>query len=375
MNEKPTLPDVIFKIEKAGLTPTHWGDALAEISTLLGATSAGLFLHNVQNGDCLAAETWNVDPEAVVKYQEHYASVDCLLSAAMRCQQGHIACGQELVARPDYLNSEHYNDFWRHLDLSDTLSVSPIKNNDHFAHVSFFYPNEFDDPLDTRRHLLLETLPFVENAINAQLRMHEYGLQASAMHTAFDESELGVILLRPSGRIQEANQKAQKILKRKDGLLNVHGRLTASKCAQQKQLACAIAQSTQLGAKPARGDEIAIQRNDDASPYIVTLLPIPAQMDEELRWIRLTGASVLVLIRDPTEAKKVPIDLLRSLYDLTPAEAHFAANFLETASLKASAKAASITDGTARVHLKKIFEKTNSHSQAELMKLLHSLAN
>ena len=109
---------------------------------LLGASSAGLFLHDAQSGACLAAVDWNLDHSSVQDYLNYFCSVDPLLDAGMRLSEGEIACGQELVPREEYLKSEHYNDFWQPQNLSDALTVFPIRNDHHSAHFTFFYPDE-----------------------------------------------------------------------------------------------------------------------------------------------------------------------------------------------------------------------------------------
>lgn len=82
------------------------------------------------------------------------------------------------------------------------------------------------------------------------------------------------------------------------------------------------------------------------------------------------NAAVILMISDPETKPAIPAEALARLYNLTAAEARLAASFAETASLKDSAEALGITQGTARQYLKRIFQKTDTKSQAELMKLL-----
>jgi DNA-binding CsgD family transcriptional regulator len=83
-------------------------------------------------------------------------------------------------------------------------------------------------------------------------------------------------------------------------------------------------------------------------------------------------ARVIVFIGDPEHEPRTQTESLHRRYGLTAAEARLAASFTETASLKVSAEALGITEGTARQYLKRIFQKTDTKSQAELMKLLVS---
>ena len=58
------------------------------------------------------------------------------------------------------------------------------------------------------------------------------------------------------------------------------------------------------------------------------------------------------------------------LYNLTPAEARLTLALLEGKGLEWAAEQISLSVNTARTHLKRIFEKTRTHRQAELVRLI-----
>ena len=66
---------------------------------------------------------------------------------------------------------------------------------------------------------------------------------------------------------------------------------------------------------------------------------------------------------------------LRDLYGLTPAEGRLALAFLSEASIEVAAAHAGLTSGTARQYIKRIFKKTGTRNQAQLMKILLATLN
>ena len=62
-----------------------------------------------------------------------------------------------------------------------------------------------------------------------------------------------------------------------------------------------------------------------------------------------------------------PIDLLRSHFGLTPAEARLALHLVAGETLRSAEAKLSISYETARTHLKNIFSKTGTSRQAELV--------
>jgi DNA-binding CsgD family transcriptional regulator len=72
----------------------------------------------------------------------------------------------------------------------------------------------------------------------------------------------------------------------------------------------------------------------------------------------------------PEPGVRAQHEALRRRYGLTRAEAAFALEIVKGGGRRATAERLGITDGTARSHLSKIFDKTGVSRQAELVRLL-----
>jgi len=96
----------------------------------------------------------------------------------------------------------------------------------------------------------------------------------------------------------------------------------------------------------------------------------------ELRWHadgRSTDeSSVVILLSDPERPTVELGPVLSQLYGLTPAEAELAALLVQGRALEEAANELGITRNTARTHMKRIFSKTNTHRQGELISLVLS---
>jgi len=72
----------------------------------------------------------------------------------------------------------------------------------------------------------------------------------------------------------------------------------------------------------------------------------------------------------PVRKVQTQIDRLRQGFGFTAAEAAFALEILKGDGRKAAAARRGITDGTARTHLSRIFDKAGVNRQAALVRLL-----
>jgi DNA-binding CsgD family transcriptional regulator len=77
-----------------------------------------------------------------------------------------------------------------------------------------------------------------------------------------------------------------------------------------------------------------------------------------------------VVIVDPELNVEPPAALLRRLYGLTTAEADVAVRVATGAELKQISAELGVSIATVRKHLQHLFEKTDTHRQAELVRFL-----
>ena len=78
----------------------------------------------------------------------------------------------------------------------------------------------------------------------------------------------------------------------------------------------------------------------------------------------------MLLIIDPEQEAEPAATLLRRLYGLTKSEADVALLVLRGEGLKPIAEALSVSVNTIRFQLQRVFDKTDTHRQAELVRLL-----
>jgi DNA-binding CsgD family transcriptional regulator len=100
----------------------------------------------------------------------------------------------------------------------------------------------------------------------------------------------------------------------------------------------------------------------------LTVLVIPHRT--RFVWIDIVRPRAILFITEPEEAAVVRSEDLRRDFGLTPAEAGFTREVLKADGLKAAADRLGISLTTARTHLAHVFDKTGTHRQAELVRLI-----
>jgi len=109
-------------------------------------------------------------------------------------------------------------------------------------------------------------------------------------------------------------------------------------------------------------------RRDGKSALLLKPVPVPPAARTPFL------AARIILTLTPIESKRGPsIGLLRSAFDLTPAEARLAGILAQGLSLEQAAEQLHVTRVTARNQLRAVFAKTGAHRQGELVALLSRL--
>jgi DNA-binding CsgD family transcriptional regulator len=174
----------------------------------------------------------------------------------------------------------------------------------------------------------------------------------------------GAMLVAVEGRPQIANRAALAILEKKDGLwLSNHG-LVAERASDTRLLLKLLREAIQLPEKGEPSDSpLTLPRTGTRSALIVRVVPGPG-LD---CWPSAENRAAMVMLYDQDMGVEVDVSLLIKLYGLTRGEAALAANLMRGKSIEEAAEGLFISPHTARTHLKRIFMKTDTHRQTELV--------
>jgi DNA-binding CsgD family transcriptional regulator len=118
------------------------------------------------------------------------------------------------------------------------------------------------------------------------------------------------------------------------------------------------------------GGEFKIPREFPRSPLHVTVTPLRSEARlVEIPWIGTEAPVALVTVKDPEIDRRREVNLRRR-FGLTGVESRLAAEIVKGDGRVAAARQRGISGATAKTQLAKIFEKTGTHRQAELVRLL-----
>jgi DNA-binding CsgD family transcriptional regulator len=181
---------------------------------------------------------------------------------------------------------------------------------------------------------------------------------------AFDELGIAVLILSMSGRVLLANLAAKGMLNKSWPLRVVDGHLQAADQTTDAEIRHAI---ESLG-----------QQNTNTNEYAVCLVKYSEEQCGALgcfRLLRLSGEAqpaIGLFITETRQQSHYSIDGFAEAYKLSKAEARTLKAFVETQAPAEAAARLNVAVSTVKSHIRKIFHKTNTSRQADLLRLVES---
>ena len=215
--------------------------------------------------------------------------------------------------------------------------------------------------------------------------------QLFAPHRGFTEGleailsriETAVLTTTPDLKMGFCNPAGDALLRRSDGLLVRHGRLGAHDPADARHLAAAVAEVCGPVSDPARiprshgssgkGILLTIRRVGDRPPYRASLFPV--RRGHAIQDLTPRSNALLFVDHPDHDATPARAEHYARAFGLTPTEGRLAIHLATGASLTEAADAFGVTHNTVRAQLRAIFDKTDTHRQTELVRLLQSASS
>jgi DNA-binding CsgD family transcriptional regulator len=349
----------------APVEPGDWKTVITRFADMIGGEKAwmpDLDMINGGGGGVIA----RIDPKAPEIYVQHFASRNPFIRRyATGAWPLTVMTDEDSFPKEEFVRTEYYNDFLRPQDihscvvvrlarrngLQSTLNVARAKSKGQFTGAE----------VEIARHLH----PHVIRAFNLSRRFADLRASSAGLVEALDRSLHGVLLLDHSGRVSHANIVAERLLREGGGLRVVGGRLSAWRGDLARRLESLIGRAARGDGASRTGGSMALPTPSRLLPLSLTVAPLRAD-----RPLARTDDSVLVCVTDLEAGVSLPVQRLAALFGLTPAEGRVALALLEGATPREAADQLGVSSNTVRVQIARIFQKTGTNRQAELIRLM-----
>ena len=366
MRAESKFSALIEDIYDAALEPERWNDVIVNINEFIGCRGCGLVSKDLTNHCGMTLTYTGVDPHYIKLYSESHAQFDPLVTIP---DFGQVVGIPDLIDYDQYRKGPFYQEWLRPQGCVDVANALLVKPDSNSAILLAVLPGAglLDDAM--RRRIAM-VVPHVRRAllIGRAVEAREY--EASTFADIMDGLGSAIFFLDAGCRIVHANTAGHDILSAADFLRSVNGQLVA-RSTQINQRLREIFVGHGKFRVDARGIALPLTA-DDGERYVAHLLPLTAATRGA------TGAaykSVAALFVRKAEMFRVNEQVMARSFDLTPAELRVMLSIIAVGGVPETATVLGVAESTVKTHLQRVFCKTGTGRQADLVKLAAGFAN
>jgi len=360
----------VDRIYQAAVAPEQWPVFLDGLCRELRLASIHLAFRRIREGDRGIVASLGIDERFDEAYRSHFYRLNPWSPYPPEAEEGRVFLNDSTLAESELERTEFYNDWMRPQGIAHPFSafLYNAAPGDPLSILGGFREKSAgplrDEDLDPVRLLV----PHLQRALAIHSRVQGAEMRAGAAEEALDRICGGVILLDERGGPVATNRTAERILATNDGLALDGDGPSASTSKQTGELRRALAGAARTGGINGEdaGAVLRLVRPSGRQALEVVVTPIGCQASPLFD----RRAAAAILVAEPDAQFDRPPERLCQLYGFTPVEAEVASRMVKGMDAAGISDDLGITIHTVRGHLKRLFAKTGTHRQSELIRVL-----
>ncbi|MCY1015888.1 helix-turn-helix transcriptional regulator [Pyxidicoccus sp. MSG2] len=351
---------------ETGLEP-----ALAAIADQFGADKAHTLI--LRRGELVDSHFHGYDHNGFRDYERDWQDKDPRLATAVK-SPGQIFSDVQIIEPSLFEASAIYNELLSKVGVRYTLfTTTEIAPDLHLGQALMRQKRAGAfEPEDIRRFTIL--VPHLLRAVRLRRLVAILRAERDDLNRALDAVAGPVALLDKSGKLICCNRAAEQLLTVGDGIRLERQIVTAMIPRESQQLAAALLRTAELAEgtsqrHPLKPSPTALQlTRHQGRPLGVVLMPL--RPSSRFREYARQTAKVLAVFHDPDAVLRLDPELISQLHGLTATEALLASALAQGHSLAQFAASRGCSEQTARTHLKRALDKTDTRRQSDLVRVL-----
>jgi len=360
--------ELLAAIYEGPLEAVPWKSALDLLRRHLRASYVTLMLQppSAEREALMVNSAGDLPITREAEYNKHYYALDPFVDLP----PDRVVTVNELIGDANWRESEFYKQFLKPLDILHALGADIRTEDGLECRLRVARPHREPPFSEHDKALCAAVLPHLKRAVRLHSQLEMVDSERRLYAGTVDRMLVGTVTLDETGAVLTSNPVADEMLRKGDGLRLVSGVLRADAAAENRELQRLVKQALngETGGRAAVVDAISITRKSAHGKLGVLVRSIP-----RTGWSKgKRRPSVALFIRDAERKSEASREMVRRLFDLTPAEASLALALANGLTLDEAADTLNIRKNTARAHLRSIFSKIGVTRQTTLVRVLLS---
>ncbi len=358
---------IIEAIQDAALQPGLWRQVLELAAHRVGGVAGSMSIEDPvhQSGHSLAR--FGYDPWFTERYVRYFGRLNPMIPRKATLPVGAAVSTSMLMPPDEFARTEYYNDWVRPQGFHGAVGTVLARRGAKVTWLATVWPRGAGEPGRRNLDALACLVPHMVRALQVMQRLDLVADCQDALQAALARVVQAVMLVDHEGRLLHANAAAEALLQPRRPLALSQGRLVGHDARADGMLQAALARALACGIVPAGVEEIVMPRAG-RRPLLLNIVPLSPARREQMAPAPRVAA--LILVTDPEARPPLRVDTVVRAYNLTPAEGRVLGAIVAGERLQAVAQRLGVARGTVKTHLERIFFKTGTSRQSELVHLV-----
>lgn len=358
---------IIETIQDAALQPGLWPQVLELTARRVGGVAGSMSIEDPVRQTGFSLARFGYDPSFTDRYVRYYGRLNPMIRRKAAVPVGATVSTSMLMPSDEFARTEYYNDWVRPQGFHGAVGTVLGRHDAKVTWLATVWPQGAGEPARHNLDALARLVPHMVRALQVMQRLDLAAHREDALQVALARVAHAVMLVDHSGRLMHANAAAEALLESDQSLALAHGRLVSHNAGANAVLQAALARAVACGADPGGIEEFIVPR-DGRRPLLLNVVPVsPASREKMVPDVR---AAAVIFAVDPDARPPLRVDAVVRACGLTPAEGRVLGAIIAGHRLEAVAQRLGVARGTVKTHLERIFSKTGTTRQSELVHLV-----
>jgi DNA-binding CsgD family transcriptional regulator len=360
------LSDLIGAIYDCSLDPQRWAATCAMLAKRCDSAAGGICVHDLKQIQNDQLFVFGYEPEFLQKLGAGYAESP-MAAADVLSNLGDVSALS--MERFHLHDSSFYREVLQPHGVLDIIWFPALRTGGRMASLHASRSGKSPPYQQSDIGLFRLLAPHVCRALAISDALDIQVLHSEVLKRTLDGLAAGVFLAARDGRVVYMNTAAERQVRSGTAMRLVDNRLSPVYPAARAALTQAIQDSGREGAEMRTRDHAIGIPDGAGGGYVATLLPIADGRRAGI--LAPFAASVAVFIQDPVQPPLMPGEAFGRLHGLTGGELRVLMALSQGLGGTEAASVLGVGEPTIRTHLQRIYSKTGTSRQGDLLRLLH----
>jgi len=364
---------LIGDIYDASLDPALWPAVFEQVCRYVRGSAAHLFVQDAVSKSANVFFAWGDNRDFTKSYEDKYAKLNPMFPGAIFFDVEQVHQLVEILPRHEICRTRFALEWMQPQQYIDDLFCILEKSatsSSLFQIIRHRRDGVVDDGARRRMELVA---PHIRRAVLIGKVIDLKKVEAAALADSLDTLTSGMFLVDAGGRIVHANRSGHLMVSDGNVVRALHGKLGAPEPTADRALLDSFAAAGSGDAALGRKGIAVPLHARDGTRYVANVLPLTSGAR---RTAGVSYAAVATVFVNKAALDMLsPPEAIAKEFQLTQAEIRVLFAVIELANVPEVAAMLGLSQETVKTHLRRLFAKTGTRRQAELVKLVAGYSN